>query len=157
VSSAIGITCPEDLFELDASVLSCPPVVAQAASVLSCPPVVAQAAADQTGPSGNITPSVVDAGCDEQGETPGGMADGVRKAQPVANIALTSAAPNSTAEQAPDLIVESNVVSPVVIRHEPAVQSSTPSRHIIIAKCKSLRRAIRYNISQSEISGKPTC
>ena len=144
MSSAIGITCPEDLFELDAS-------------VLSCPPVVAQAAADQTGPSGNITPSVVDAGCDEQGETPGGMADGVRKAQPVANIALTSAAPNSTAEQAPDLIVESNVVSPVVIRHEPAVQSSTPSRHMIIAKCKSLRRAIRYNISQSEISGKPTC
>jgi hypothetical protein len=130
LSSAIGITCPEDLFELDAS-------------DLSCPPAAAQAVADQTGPSGDSTSSVAYAGRDEQGETPGGLADGVRKANPVADISLTFTAPNSPAEKAHDLIVESNLASPVLIRHEPAVQSSTPSRHIIITKCKSLRRAIR--------------
>ena len=130
MSSAIGITCPEDLFELDAS-------------DLSCPPAAAQAVADQTGPSRNTTSSVAYAGRDEQGETPGGLADGGGEAHPVADISLTSTAPNSTAEKAHDSIVESNLASPVVIRHEPTVQSSTPSRHIIIAKCKSLRRAIR--------------
>jgi hypothetical protein len=93
VSSSIDITCPEDLFELDAS-------------DLSCPPAAAQAVADQTGPSGNTISSVAYAGRDEQSETPRSLADGVRKAHPVADISLTSTAPNSTAEKAHVLIVE---------------------------------------------------
>ena len=142
MSSAIGITCPEDLFELDANDLSCPQTEAQAVAVQT-PPIAI----------------IIDTGRDDQGETQRELADGVRKAQPVAETALISSVPNCTAEEVPCSTIESSLVSPIVIQHEPmavapvrsrepdATRSSTSSRHIIIAKCKSLRRAIRYNSS----------